>query len=65
MDSSVSARSSCTISALIQSEGLVTLCIEGILSLLVLGNFVGLVLLALLAESPAGLRHVHLDNEEH
>ena len=53
------------INALIQSEGLVTLCVEGILSLLVLGNFVGLVLLALLAEGPAGLRHVHLEDEEY
>lgn len=39
-----------------------TLCIEGVLSLLVLGNFVGLVLLALLAVRPAGLRDVHLKN---
>lgn len=43
--------------------GLFTLCIEGILSLLVLGNFVGLVLLALLAVRPAGLRDVHLNKE--
>lgn len=39
---------------------LLTLSIEGILSLLVLGNFVGLVLLALLAVSSAGLGYVHL-----
>lgn len=45
-------------------RGLFTLCIEGILSLLVLGNFVGLVLLALLAVGSAGLRHVHLDNKD-
>lgn len=37
-----------------------TLCIEGILALLVLGHFVWLVLLALLAVGPAGLRDVHL-----
>lgn len=41
-----------------------TLCIKGILPLLVLGNFVGLVLLALLAEGPASFRDVHLHNTE-
>lgn len=44
--------------------GLFTLCIEGILSLLVLGNLVGLVLLTLLAVCPAGLRDVHLESTE-
>lgn len=39
-----------------------TLCIEGILSLLVLGNFVKLVPLALLAVGPAGLWYVHLNH---
>lgn len=43
------------------AERLCTLSIEGILSLLVLGNFVGLVLLALLAVGSAGLRYVHLN----
>lgn len=43
------------------NEGLFTLCVQGVLSLLVLGNFVGLVLLALLAVGPAGLRDVHLN----
>lgn len=42
------------------NEGLFTLSIEGILSLLVLGNFVRLVLLALFAVGPAGLWNVHL-----
>lgn len=42
------------------NEGLFTLSIEGILPLLVLGNFVRLVLLALFAVSPAGLWNVHL-----
>lgn len=41
-----------------------TLYIKRILPLLVLGNFVGLVLLALLAEGPAGFRDVHLHNTE-
>lgn len=41
-----------------------TLYIKRILPLLVLGNFVGLVLLALLAEGPAGFRDVHLHNRE-
>lgn len=45
-------------------KGLFTLCVEGILPLLVLGNFVGLVLLALLAVGSAGLRHIHLDNQD-
>lgn len=40
-----------------------TLGVEGILALLVLGDFVRLVLLALLAVSPAGFRHVHLRNK--
>lgn len=44
--------------------GLFTLSIEGILSLLVLGNFVGLVLLALFAVRPAGLWNVHLENTD-
>lgn len=46
------------------NEGLFTLSIEGILSLLVLGNFVRLVLLALFAVSPAGLWNVHLQMTE-
>lgn len=47
-------------------EKLFTLCIEGILSLLVLGHLVGLVLFALFAVSPAGLRDVHLNgNRKH
>lgn len=46
------------------SYRLFTLSVEGVLSLLVLGNFVGLVLLALLAVGPAGLRDVHLDRED-
>lgn len=41
-----------------------TLYIKRILPLLVLGNFVGLVLLALFAEGPAGFRDVHLHNTE-
>lgn len=44
---------------------LLTLSIEGILSLLVLGNFVGLVLLALLAVGSAGLGYVHLKRRIH
>lgn len=44
---------------------LLTLSIEGILSLLVLGNFVGLVLLALLAVGSAGLGYVHLNGRIH
>lgn len=50
------------IAALLSVVSPLTLCIEGILSLLVLGNFMGLVLLAPLAVSPAGLRDVHLDD---
>lgn len=46
------------------NDGLFTLSIEGILSLLVLGNFVRLVLLALFAVSPAGLWNVHLQKTE-
>lgn len=49
-----------TITTLLSVVSPLTLCVEGILSLLVLGNFVRLVLLALLAVGPAGLRDVHL-----
>lgn len=47
-----------------KSDGIFTLSIEGILPLFVLGNFVGLVLLALFAVSPAGLWNVHLENAD-
>lgn len=40
-----------------------TLGIERVLALLVLGDFVRLVLLALLAVSPAGFRDVHLQDK--
>lgn len=40
-----------------------TLGMERVLALLVLGDFVGLVLAALLAVSPAGFRDVHLEEQ--
>lgn len=45
-----------TVPTLLSVISSLTLCIEGILSLLVLGDFVELVLLTLLAEGSAGLR---------
>lgn len=45
-----------------QSE-IFTLSVERVLALLILGHFVRLVLLALLAVSPAGFRYVHLQNK--
>lgn len=41
-----------------------TLGVEGVLALLILGDFVRLVLLALLAVSPAGFRYVHLGEKQ-
>lgn len=51
-----------TVTGLFSVISPLTLCVEGILSLLVLGNFVKLVSLALLAVGPACLRHIHLNH---
>lgn len=44
----------------LRDGGMFTLGVERVLALLILGDFVRLVLLALLAVSPAGFRYVHL-----